>query len=86
MFNLMTQEGTMRALPILPIAALRMSVLLFGSARPSVAAHGGHRYRTCIKSADYDAFRDETMAQYQKAPQFVKDCRLSETRALRRSR
>jgi hypothetical protein len=39
--------------------------------------------RTCIKSADYDAFRDETMAQYQKAPQFVKDCRLSETKALR---
>jgi hypothetical protein len=38
--------------------------------------------RTCIASADYDAFRDETMAQYQKAPQFAKDCRLSDTRAL----
>ena len=25
---------------------------------------------TCIPSADFDAFRDETMAQYQKAPQF----------------
>ena len=39
--------------------------------------------RTCIASADYDAFRDETMAQYQKSPQFVKDCRLSDTRTLK---
>jgi Protein of unknown function (DUF3617) len=39
--------------------------------------------RTCIASADYDAFRDETMAQYQKAPQFAKDCRLSDTRTLK---
>ena len=38
---------------------------------------------TCIASADYDAFRDETMAQYQKSPQFVKDCRLSDTRTLK---
>ena len=36
----------------------------------------------CITSADYDAFRDETMAQYQRSPQFVKDCQLSETRTL----
>ena len=39
--------------------------------------------RTCIASADYDAFRDETMAQYQKSPQFVKDCRLSDTKTLK---
>jgi len=39
--------------------------------------------RTCIASADYDAFRDETMAQYQKSPQFAKDCRLSDTRTLK---
>jgi hypothetical protein len=38
--------------------------------------------RTCIASADYDAFRDETMAQYQKSPQFVKDCKLSDTKTL----
>ncbi len=37
---------------------------------------------TCIASADFDAFRDETMGQYQKSPQFVKDCRLSDTKAL----
>jgi hypothetical protein len=39
--------------------------------------------RTCIASRDYDAFRDETMAQYQKSPQFVKDCRLSDTRTIK---
>ena len=39
--------------------------------------------RTCIASADYDAFRHETMAQYQKAPQLQKDCRLSDTKTLK---
>ena len=39
--------------------------------------------RTCIASADYDAFRDETMAQYQQAPHFQKDCRLSDTKTLK---
>ena len=38
--------------------------------------------KTCIASADFDAFRDETMAQYRKAPQFVKDCRLSDAKSL----
>lgn len=37
---------------------------------------------TCIASADYDAFRDETMAQYQKSPQ-MKDCRLSDPRTMK---
>jgi hypothetical protein len=38
--------------------------------------------QSCIASADFDAFRQETMAQYQKSPQFVKDCQLSDTRTL----
>jgi hypothetical protein len=38
--------------------------------------------RTCIASADFDAFRDETMAQYRKAPQFKNGCRLSDTKSL----
>jgi hypothetical protein len=38
--------------------------------------------QTCIASEDFDAFRQETMAQYQKSPQFVKDCQLSDTRTL----
>jgi Protein of unknown function (DUF3617) len=39
--------------------------------------------RSCIPSADYDAFRDETMAQYQKADNVKKDCTLSETKTLK---
>jgi hypothetical protein len=42
------------------------------------------RSRTCIASADYDAFRDETMAQYRKAPRFATDCRLSDTKSIDR--
>lgn len=38
--------------------------------------------QTCIASEDYDAFRRETMEQYQKSPQFVKDCQLSDTKTL----
>jgi hypothetical protein len=37
---------------------------------------------SCIASEDFDAFRRETMEQYQKAPQFVKDCQLSDSRSL----
>ena len=37
---------------------------------------------TCIASADFDAFRNETMGQYQKAPQFSNGCQLSETKSL----
>jgi hypothetical protein len=38
--------------------------------------------KTCIPSADLDAFRAETMAGYQKSPQFAKDCQLSDTKSL----
>jgi len=38
--------------------------------------------QNCFASANFDAFRDETMAQYQQSPQFVKECRLSDTRTL----
>lgn len=36
--------------------------------------------KTCIASADFDAFRNETMAQYQKAP--PNGCQLSDTKSL----
>jgi hypothetical protein len=39
--------------------------------------------RTCVASADFDAFRDETMAQYQKADNIKKDCKLSDTKTLK---
>ena len=39
--------------------------------------------RTCVASADYDAFRDETMAQYEKADNVKKDCKLSDIKTLK---
>jgi hypothetical protein len=50
--------------------------------RNSAFKDQGIKSRTCIASADFDAFRDETMARYQTAPQFAKDCRLSDTKRL----
>ncbi len=38
--------------------------------------------RICLAPADYDAFRDDTMAQYRGSPA-LKDCHLSETKTLK---
>lgn len=38
--------------------------------------------RTCFASADFDAFRAETMAQYRASPGFTAACRLSDDRDL----
>jgi hypothetical protein len=37
--------------------------------------------KTCLGSADFDAFRNETMAQYRQAPQFSNGCQLSDTKS-----
>jgi hypothetical protein len=39
--------------------------------------------RTCVNSADFDAFRDETMAQYNKADNIKKECTLSDIKTLK---
>jgi len=39
--------------------------------------------RVCVNSADFDAFRDETMAQYQKADNIKKECTLSDIKTLK---
>jgi hypothetical protein len=39
--------------------------------------------RTCVPSADFDAFRDETMAQYQKADNIKNGCTLSDIKTLK---
>jgi hypothetical protein len=41
------------------------------------------RSRTCVASADYDAFRDETMAQYEKADNIKNGCKLSDIKTLK---
>jgi hypothetical protein len=33
--------------------------------------------RVCFPSADYEAFRRETLAQYETNPEFLEGCRLS---------
>jgi len=38
--------------------------------------------KSCIASADFDHFRDETLQQYRSSPQFNKACKLSETKHL----
>jgi hypothetical protein len=40
----------------------------------------GFKSQVCLQSADVEAFRQETIDQYLKSPQFVKACRLSDTR------
>jgi hypothetical protein len=39
--------------------------------------------RTCVASADFDAFRDETMAQYHKADNIKNECTLSDLKTLK---
>jgi hypothetical protein len=39
--------------------------------------------RTCVPSADYDAFRDETMKQYRSADNIKKGCQLSDIKTLK---
>jgi hypothetical protein len=39
--------------------------------------------RTCVNSADFDAFRDETMAQYQKADNIKNGCTLSDIKTIK---
>jgi hypothetical protein len=39
--------------------------------------------RTCVNSADFDAFRDETMAQYNKADNIKNECTLSDIKTLK---
>jgi hypothetical protein len=39
--------------------------------------------KVCVNSADFDAFRDETMAQYRKADNIKKECALSDIKTLK---
>lgn len=38
--------------------------------------------KTCISSADFDAFAADTIKQYNASPQFLKSCNLSETKQM----
>ena len=74
--------GAQTAVPLLEPKPVFVPGLYQTESRNSAFQNQPVKSETCIASADFDAFRDETMAQYQKAPQFVKDCRLSDTKSL----
>jgi hypothetical protein len=52
------------------------------SAFKTMGEAGAAKSRTCLASADYEAFRRETLAQYEGNPQFLKACKLSDSRDL----
>jgi hypothetical protein len=52
-------------------------------ARNSAFQSAPVKTRACIASADFEAFRDETMKQYRNADVLKKDCTLSDTRTLK---
>ena len=70
------------AVPLLEPRPVFVPGLYETESRNSAFKDQGIKSKTCFASADFDSFRGETMAQYQKAPQFVKDCRLSDTKSL----
>jgi hypothetical protein len=80
---LTTAAGAQTSVPLLEPKPVFTPGLYETESRNSAFQDQPVKSTTCIASADFDAFRDETMAQYQKSPQFVKDCRLSETKSLR---
>ena len=79
---LASAAGAQTAAPLLEPKPTFVPGLYEAESRNSAFQDQPVKSRTCIRSADFDAFRDETMAQYQKAPQFSRDCRLSDTKSL----
>ena len=79
---LASAAGAQTAAPLLEPKPVFVPGLYETESRNSAFKDRGIKSKTCFASADFDTFRDETMAQYQKAPQFVKDCRLSDTKSL----
>jgi Protein of unknown function (DUF3617) len=79
---LATAAGAQTAVPLLEPKPSFVPGLYETESRNSAFQDQPVKSETCILSADFDAFRDETMAQYQRAPQFAKDCRLSDTKSL----
>ena len=79
---LASAAGAQTAAPLLEPKPTFVPGLYETESRNSAFQDQPVKSKTCIGSADFDAFRDETMAQYRKAPQFAKDCRLSDTKSL----
>ena len=70
------------AAPLLTPKPVFVPGLYETEARNSHFPNQGAKSKTCIASADFDAFRREQIEQYRKSPQFAKTCRLSELKLL----
>lgn len=76
------QTPSTEAAPLLTPRPVFVPGLYETESRNSRFQDQGAKGEACLASADYEAFRRETMAQYQSNPRFLNACRLSETRDL----
>lgn len=76
------QAPSRDAAPLLTPKPVFLPGLYETESRNSHFQDQGVKSRTCLASADYEAFRRETMAQYEGNADFMRGCRLSETRDL----
>jgi hypothetical protein len=79
---LVTAAGAQSSAPLLEPKPVFAPGMYETESRNSAFQDQPVKNQSCIASEDFEAFRQETMAQYQKSPQFVKDCQLSDTRTL----
>jgi len=74
------------SVPLLEPKPLFMPGMYETEARNSAFKNHPVTSKTCVASADYDAFRDETMAQYQKdynLNNVKKDCAVSDIKSIK---
>ena len=82
-FALAPAAGAQTSVPLLEPKPVFVPGMYETEARNSAFKNHPVTSRTCVPSADYDAFRDETMAQYHSAENIKKGCTLSDTRTLK---
>ena len=76
------QAPSGQAAPLLSPRPVFVPGLYETESRNSRFRDQGVTSRVCFPSADYEAFRRETLAQYETNPEFLEGCRLSDSREL----
>jgi hypothetical protein len=83
LFAACTSAYPQTAAPLIDPAPMFAPGLYETESRNSALPSQPVKSRACVALASYDAFRDETMSQYRKSPQLMKNCRLSDTTTLK---
>jgi hypothetical protein len=86
LFALCAAASAQTSVPLLEPKPVFVPGMYETEARNSAFKNHPVTSKTCIPSADYDAFRDETMAQYQKDYNLhnaKKDCTVSDTKSIK---